>query len=94
MISKRPHAANVDQTMGVVENVPGILNVPMSALGKVRHKYQNKDYNKKQLQNMVFSSEKGAWQTFQKELVGAVNKLRFQYRLSAPLHGNFVPKSS
>ena len=108
MVSKRPHAANVAQTsetMSVVGNVLGILKKPMSALGKVRNKFQKKDHNKKQFQNMVFSTEKcqiyasfstiigqdtidtidtidiHRRQTFQKELVGAVNKLRFQYRL-------------
>ena len=43
MASKHPLAANVAQTsetMSVAGNAPGILNVPMSALGKVRHKYK------------------------------------------------------
>ena len=50
MVSKRPLAASVAQTletMTVVESARGILNVPMSALGKVRPKYQKKGLKQK-----------------------------------------------
>ena len=50
MVLKRPRAANVAQTsetMSVAVNARGILNVPMSALGKVRPKYQKKGLKQK-----------------------------------------------